>query len=271
MATLWIAGSLNWLSVSCLKSAVRQGHEVHLYSYGDVPNIPAGVTHVSAQDVIPEDEIFRYEGVDQPRLVGSYAPFSDAFRYRLLSLGLGVWIDSDMYFLRTIDMRPSVLLAWEGPEQADSDANPFARLVGNGLMLMPEDSPVVADLVRLTSRPYAMPPWVPPKLRARALEKLAGRPYFPGAVTYATVGPVALTHFVKEHGRLGDIRPHLYYYPVGFNEMKSFARPDAAFRAALPAETEAIHMWNSNFSKAFARALPKGSFAERVREESLDA
>ena len=53
--------------------------------------------------------------------------------------------------------------------------------------------------------------------------------------------------------------------------MKSFARPDAAFRAALPAETEAIHMWNSNFSKAFARALPKGSFAERVREESLDA
>lgn len=271
LATLWIGGRLSDLSRACLKSAVRHGHEVHLYSYHEVANLPAGITHRDARDVVPEADIFQYDGVGQDRLFGSYAPFSDLFRYRLMGLGRGVWIDSDMYFLRPLDQSPKVLLAWEGPRPTLLSKPKIPFRVGNGVIYMPTDSPVVADLVALTSEPYRMPPWVGPDIRARVLRKLDGRPFYPGAVTYATIGPVALTHFVREHRAEATVMPHTRYYPVSYSDLDRFAESDAAFRAALPGDTEAVHMWNSNFSQTFADGCPKGSFAARVLEEGLDA
>jgi hypothetical protein len=137
-------------------------------------------------------------------------------------------------------------------------------------MYLPQGSPVVDELVRLTSKPYRMPPWVPQDIRARALQKLAGRPFYPGAVTYATFGPVAVTHAVRAHGAEHVVRPHGHYYPVSFRAVNRFGAPDADVRAGLPPEAEAVHMWNSNFSAAFADGLPPGSFAARLHEESLD-
>jgi hypothetical protein len=271
LVTLWIKGLLNRLTVACLKSAIRVGHEVHLYSYHDVPNIPAGVRHLDAREVVPEDEIFQYDGVENPAMLGSYAPFSDAFRYRTQSQARGIWFDSDVYFLRRLGLHGPVLLGWEGPRPESETRDPFAHLVGNAIMLIPPSSPVVSDLVRLTSRPYEMPPWVPAGIRARAYEKLQGRPFFPGAVTYATFGPVAVNHFVHKHGLTGSVSAHLRYYPVGYREIRRFGEPDTTFRASLGPETECIHIWNSNFSRAFAAGPPKGSFAARLQEESLDA
>lgn len=271
LVTLWIKGALNWVSLACLKSARRVGHEVHLYSYEDVPNIPAGIRHLDARLVVPEDEIFQFEGVNNPAMFGSYAPFSDAFRYRALGQGRGIWFDSDVYFLRLLDMHGPVLLGWEGPRPEGKIRDSFAHLVGNAIMLLPPSSPVVSDLVRLTSPPYQMPPWVPAGIRARALEKLQGRPFFPGAVSYATFGPVAVNHFVHKHRLTGEVSAHPRYYPVGYREVRRFAEEDGAFRATLLPETECIHIWNSNFNRAFAAGVPEGSFAARLKEESLDA
>lgn len=270
LLTLWIKGPLNWLSRACLKSALRVGHEVHLYSYGEVPNIPAGIIHRDAREVVPEAEIFQFDGVENPAMLGSYAPFSDAFRYRSLGLARGIWVDSDVYFLRKLVMHGPVLLGWEGPRPEDKAHDPFEHLVGNAILLMPPSSPVVQDLVRLTSPPYEMPPWVPKGIRTRALQKLGGRPFFPGAVTYATVGPIAVNHFVHKHGLTSAVSAHPRYYPVGYREIRRFGEADAAFRATLGPETECIHIWNSNFNRAFTTGVPEGSFAARLKEESLD-
>jgi hypothetical protein len=268
---MWIRGPLDWVAVASLKSALAQGHVVHLYSYGDIPNLPRGITHLDARDIVPEDEIFHYDGVNNEEAFGSVAPFSDAFRYRMLASRPKIWIDADIYFVKRLDTARDVLLAWEGPQASPWDKDSFRYRLGNGVLRFPHGSPVLQDLVRITSRPYQMPPWVPPHIREAALKKLAGRPFFPGALTYASVGPVAVDYFVRKHHRLGDARSHEYYYPVSFRHMERFAEPDDSFRAALPAVTEVIHLWNSGFKRRFHDQPPAGSFAARLREEALDA
>ncbi len=271
LLTLWMSGDLDWLSVACLKSAVRCGHEVHLYSYGEVPNLPQGVVHKDARTVVPEDEIFFYDGVDQPGRFGSSAPFSDAFRYRSQQQQRGVWMDSDMYFLREMDLSPPMILAWETPENPDPLARWQKNLVGNALMKLPPKSPLTKDLVKLTSRPYKMPPWISKDLERRVLEKLQGKPFFPGAVTYATVGPVALTYYAQKRKVFPSVRPSHHFYPVFFQDVDRFGEQDAAFVASLSPETGAIHLWNSAFKRRFNAGLPEGSFAARLMEESLNA
>lgn len=271
LLTLWMSGALDWVSVACLKSVVRQGHEMHLYSYGDIPNIPKGVVHKDARMIVPEEEIFLYDGISQPGRIGSPAPFSDAFRYRSQQQERGVWMDSDMYFLREIDLSPPLILAWERPESTDENQSWFKNLVGNALMKLPSQSGLTTDLVKLTSKPYEMPPWVPKGIQEKVWEKLQGKPFFPGAVSYATVGPIALTYFAKKHRILPEIKSNHHFFPVFYQDMSPFGEPDGVFRASLSQETAAVHVWNSAFKTKFGSHLPQGSFAARLREESLEA
>ncbi len=267
LATLWIGGDLNWLSVACLKSAVRTGHKVHLYTYGNVSNIPRGVVQLDANDVVPETDVFRFDGIAQPELFGSYGPFSDVFRWRLLGKGLGIWFDTDMYFLRQLDTSRDILMCWEGPRTQ----GPKQSRVGNGLLKVPAHSALVLAMMQLTMKPYAMPPWVGAGYRHKCLEKLAGRPFFPGAIAYATYGPIAVDYVVTKNGMQATVQSHELYCPVSFREVHRFGEPDAEFRASLSQDTQAVHIWNSGFGPTFAKVQPVGSFAARLREESLDA
>lgn len=271
LLTLWMSGALDWVSIACLKSAVKNGHEVDIYCYDDVPNIPKGVTQKDARTIIPEEEIFYYDGISQPQRLGSPAPFSDAFRYRSQQQERGVWMDSDMYFLREIDLSPPMILAWEKPKNPDPNASWFGNLVGNAMMKVPPQSPLVTDLVRLTSKPYEMPPWIPEDMQKKVWEKLQGKPFFPGAMTYATVGPVGLTYYAKKRNLFCHIMPSHHFYPVDFKNVERFGEQDEAFRASLAQETGAIHVWNSASQNFFRSGVPEGSFAARLKEESLDA
>ena len=271
LLTLWMSGALDWLSVACLKAAVRHGHDVHLYSYGEIPNVPKGVTHKDARIIIPEDEIFFYDGVNQPGMFGSPAPFSDAFRYRSQQQAQGVWIDSDMYFLRAMDLSAPVILAWEKPINTDLALGSQRVFVGNAVMKLPPNAGLTTDLVQLTSKPYKIPPWVSKKLRKSVLSKLDGMPFFPGAVTYATVGPIALTYYAKKRNVFPDVLSKDHFYPVFFQDVARFGEPQEKFIASLSTKSSAVHLWNSAFTRRFKDGVPEGSFAARVKEESLDA
>lgn len=266
-----MSGPLDWISITCLKSAVRHGHEVHLYSYGDIPNIPRGVQHKDARLIIPEEEIFLYDGISQPRRFGSPAPFSDAFRYRAQQQERGVWMDSDLYIVRELDLSSPMILAWERTENTDPNATWFGNLVGNALMKLPPNAGLTTDLVGVTSMPYKMPPWVSKEMQERVWEKLQGKPFHPGAVSYATVGPIALTYHAKKRKLLREVLPSHHVSPVFYTELSRFAAPDAAFRAALSKETGTIHLWNSAFTRYYNAGVPMGSFAARLKEESLEA
>ena len=77
--SLWIGGELSLMEQLSAKSFIDHGHEYHLYTYGDVKNIPEGVIVKDGNEILPESEIFRYEN-------GSVSAFSNYFRFMIYEL-----------------------------------------------------------------------------------------------------------------------------------------------------------------------------------------
>ena len=91
-------GSLSVMERLCILSFLKNGHEFHLYTYGDVAGIPQGTTVRDGREILGEDRIFTYKNN------GSYAGFSNLFRYKLLLEKGGYWVDMDIICLRPFDL-----------------------------------------------------------------------------------------------------------------------------------------------------------------------
>ena len=98
--TLWISEDdrLPEYPFLSLKSMVLMGHDVILYTYTFLENVPEGVIVKDANEVLDESEIFRYKNGHK-----SYSGFANYFRLkRLYELG-GTWIDLDIILIKNIN------------------------------------------------------------------------------------------------------------------------------------------------------------------------
>jgi len=92
--SLWIGASLSIFERLTIASYLANGHDFHLYTYEAVAGVPEGATILDAGRILPPSRIFRYRGN------GSFAGFSNFFRYRLLLEKGGWWVDLDTVCLR---------------------------------------------------------------------------------------------------------------------------------------------------------------------------
>ena len=109
---LWIGKYLSNLELLTLHSFIRHGHEFHLWLYDDlVTPLPPGVVIEDAAELLPKESIFTKKNLDAECGVGkgSYGPFSDLFRYKLLYEKGGYWVDMDITCLRPLDIRAPYL------------------------------------------------------------------------------------------------------------------------------------------------------------------
>ncbi len=103
--SLWIGNHLSNLEILTLHSFTSKGHEFHLWTYEKIDNLPAGIVIMDASTIISRDKIFNYkENSIQGIGKGSYAGFSDIFRFRLLFLEGGWWVDMDLTCLRYFEI-----------------------------------------------------------------------------------------------------------------------------------------------------------------------
>ncbi len=103
---LWVEGNLSSLETVTILSAQEMGHEFHLWTYNPAINAPKGTVIRNAEEIIPFAEVFKKEKNDPSNGLGkgSYgAPFSDLFRYKLLMIQGGWWVDMDITFLKSLD------------------------------------------------------------------------------------------------------------------------------------------------------------------------
>ena len=82
---------LNLWERCSLQSFADHGHEIILFSY-DRCDLPRGVRLESAADIISIEERDKFFALAP----GSYAQFSDLFRYELLNRHGGWWVDTDV-------------------------------------------------------------------------------------------------------------------------------------------------------------------------------
>jgi hypothetical protein len=122
--SLWIGNSLSFQELLTLKSFVAKGHEFHLWVYEPLKTaLPQGVILQDANEILSSESIFRYPKKNSnyyfkkilPYRIGellgasidwghgSFAGFSDIFRYKLLYEKGGWWADMDMTCLKPFD------------------------------------------------------------------------------------------------------------------------------------------------------------------------
>ncbi|WP_066408631.1 glycosyltransferase [Flavisolibacter tropicus] len=133
---LWIGTTLSKLELLTLSSFTNKGHQFHLWVYEPIEtSIPTGVVIQDANSIIPKTQVFHYSN---PSTLGhgkgSYAGFSDIFRYKLLYEKGGWWVDMDITCLKYFDLPESFFFR-----------NHHNLLVVGNVMKCPQGSQVMLD------------------------------------------------------------------------------------------------------------------------------
>ena len=110
---LWIGNYLPMMQFVCLQSFVLQGIQVHLYSYQKFDHLPPGILWMNAEEILPPSSIYKFKN--------SYAGFSDFFRYKLMYVKGGWWIDLDLLCIQAsrlihLDQSTEIVLTKENRE-----------------------------------------------------------------------------------------------------------------------------------------------------------
>jgi hypothetical protein len=102
---LWIGKILNLPELLTINSFINNGHKFVLWAYDEIETeLPADLILMDASKIIPKELVFCYKYSNQfGHGKGSYAGFSDIFRYKLLYEYGGWWTDMDVCCLKALD------------------------------------------------------------------------------------------------------------------------------------------------------------------------
>jgi hypothetical protein len=218
VVTFW-HGPLDALRRLCLSSQIAAGHKVTVYSFDPLAGLPEGVGNAEAEAILPH--AFS-ERLRPPQPDGSWRDwtalqFSDFFRMRLMAQHAGLWLDADVLLLKPIEIDPSKpYFAWERPRQ-----------LGNSVLYLPSDDPIVAAFDALMKQDELTPDWL--SLRHRltfSLHKLRGGSDRLADIRVAIFGPAALTALARRAGELPCALPKKSFYAVHAEPKLFFERSD---------------------------------------------
>lgn len=256
IASLWIGERLGQIELASIASFLRLGHDVTVYSYSPVANLPAGVKAADAAAILPAAEILR------DRRTGSPAIHADIFRYALLRATDALWVDLDMIALRPFDFDTPWVFGREDDRQ-----------LNNAVLGLPRESRLLAALAGIGPGTRG----VPPHLRGLRRQKYRLRSGLQGGLPitdwpWGSTGPRALTHFATLTGDAARAMPPQAFYPVPIGEVRRFLVPGALRPDDLPADSFGVHLWGkelrADLEDSFGGVVPRGSFLDMIRAGS---
>jgi mannosyltransferase OCH1-like enzyme len=201
---LWVGAELSVMEQMAIASFLMNGHEYHLYVYGDVKNIPAGTVLKDASEVLPSSMIFQY------RDFKSYSGFSNFFRYKLLLERGGWWVDTDMICLRPFEFEATYVFS--------SEVSDGQEVINSGAIRTPAGSPAMA---------YA---WQ--TCREKNIEKLV----------WGETGPRLIGEAVRRYSLENFVQPSGVFCPIGYADWDKVLEPVEGW--PFDKNTYALHLWN---------------------------
>ena len=215
IVTFW-HGPLDRLRRLCLRSQVAAGHKVTIYSFDPIAQLPDDIANAEAEAILPHSfaERLRPARPDGVWIDRTMLQFSDFFRMRLMAKSTGLWLDADVLLLKPVEIDPAKpYFAWEQPRQ-----------LGNSVLYLPANDPIVAAFEALMAQEELTPDWL--SLRHRVtfmLHRLRGTTRI-SEVRLAIFGPAALTALAHRSGELQYALPKKSFYAV-HAEPKLFFEP----------------------------------------------
>jgi hypothetical protein len=225
------------------------GHSLALYCYREPAGVPAGVELRDASTIIPERRTIRHK-------TGSFALFSNWFRYELQRRQAGTWVDCDVYLLAPLDGAAASLFGEEAP-----------GLINTAVLRLPPDSPVLPPLLALFEE-RSVPPWLPFRSRMAARLRLwrRGRSGL-ASMPWGSAGPKAFSYLARRHGLSRFALPSDTFYPAPWQDALWITDPDRSLDEIVTPRTVAVHLWNERIKQVKDHPARPGSFLARLQEE----
>jgi hypothetical protein len=249
VVTFW-HGPLDDLRRLCLRSQVAAGHNVTVYSFEPLGQLPDGVGNAEAEAILPYafSERLRPPRPDGTWIDWTMLQFSDFFRMRLMARKAGLWLDADVLLLKPVEIDPAKpYFAWERPSQ-----------LGNSVLYLPSGDPIVAAFTALMQQDALTPDWLALRHRLRfALRRLFGS-HRPANVRLAIYGPPALTALAERTGELHYALPKKTFYAV-HAEPKLFFEPQDF--SALTGDPEILGFHISPKDRCREKPVPGSLYA----------
>ncbi len=198
VAILITTSSVSYLQQVSIQSFLDHGHEVDIFGYGPISNLPRAVTLRHAAKILPRAE---FDAVGDATLAG------DRFRYLLLSQHQGVIsAEADICLLKPLEPVEGYIVGWQ------SEA-----FIGGEILALPQNSLALAALVAFTADPHPIPVWADADTRAFLdAQRDAGAPVPARDQLWGLWRSHALTHFLTESGEIGHALPSEAFYPIPF-------------------------------------------------------
>lgn len=227
---LWIGDRLNAMSIACLTSFVKHGHQVNLYTYGEISNIPQGVHAIDGRAILDESKIIKH------KKSGSFALFSDIFRYALLSkIDNGIYVDCDVYCLKPLHVpEHGYLLGYEND-----------HFINGAVLALPRDSDMLNTLINLSNQPYFTPEWYSgyDKLRLK-IKRLFGRANTLSTMGWGVIGPSAITYYANKLNITTKVQPVDVLYPIQHHEVQKLLDPSLDIHDVTTQYSVCVHLYN---------------------------
>jgi len=244
IAMLWVEGPLSYVEQLCVQSFLDAGHDVTLYHYGPVSNVPEGT------QIVHGDAILKRDTFIQHGRTGSLALFSDVFRYHLLSKSERViWADTDAYCMKPFETETGHYYGWESEHH-----------INGGVLGLPPDSPALAGLLEMSEDEYGVPFWysegAQAKLKAQAD---AGTPVHVSELPWGVWGPHAVTAHLHKTGEDRYAFPREVLYPIPFQMRRHMVKAGrrSSAESYLTENTTSIHLYGRRV-REFLASRPDG-------------
>jgi len=213
--SLWVGNRLSLMEQLSLRSFLAQGHTYHLYVYGDIVDVPHGILLKDANTILPASRVFKNKGLD------TYAAFSDFFRYRLLLMNGGWWVDTDMICMKPFAFPSDYVFSSEHEYVPDQ---PIREMINSGAIKAPKGSLALnyAWETCLSKDP-----------------ETAGWDDFGPTVTAETVNKFSLHNYVQ---------PAVTFCPIPHWDVMTMVAPGG--NIDVSEDTYAIHLWHELWRQA---------------------
>lgn len=250
--SLWISGSLSKIEQLCISSFLFHGHEFHLYTYNDIPNIPKGTTIKDANEIISEKHVFKYNN-------GSYAIFSDWFRWKLLLVKGDFWVDTDIICVKPFNFDTNQIIF--GLQEG--------LMAGIAVLGFPKNHELCKFLEGVCSNPHQLLPYDSKFWKLSKIFRRIKNSDRSNIGWGEAGGPVGFTNALKMHSLLEQAKEFTYFYPIHYSNFQTIFNETLGDDINLFSTTYAIHFWNEMLRTRKEKYDKNGIYSEKSLFEQL--
>lgn len=255
ISAVWIGEKLNPMAYACLKSFLKHGHTVHLYTYDTINNVPDGITICDGNTIINSTNIIKH------KKSGSFALFSDIFRYELLKKTKNtIYVDCDVYCLKNMHIpKHGYLYGFESESY-----------INGAVLCLPADSELLATLSNLAQSNGFVPEWYSTydKLRLK-IKRLFGYARTLSEMGWGVIGPSAITYYAKKLQVANLAQAPKVLYPIHHNDTHQLLDDKINIHDIITDDSICIHLYNETLRNVDISHLPYNCVLAKILRNEI--